>query len=50
MVIESEICDGDRLLSRARVAVVFVDPATGRAVAPPSEVRERLLASPGMGG
>ena len=30
MVIESEICDGDRLLARARVAMVFVDPATSR--------------------
>jgi acyl-CoA thioester hydrolase len=48
MVVESEICDADRLLSRARVAMVFVDPATGRADAPPAEVRERLLAAPGL--
>jgi acyl-CoA thioester hydrolase len=48
MVIESEICDGDRLLSRARVAMVFVDPVAQRAAAPPPEVRERLLAAPGL--
>jgi acyl-CoA thioester hydrolase len=48
MVIASEILDGDRLLARARVAMVFVDPATGRAQAPPEEVRERLLAAPGL--
>jgi acyl-CoA thioester hydrolase len=48
MVIASEILDGERLLARARVVMVFVDPATGRAEAPPSEVRERLLAAPGL--
>jgi acyl-CoA thioester hydrolase len=48
MVIASEILDGDRLLARARVAMVFVDPATGRAEAPPEAVRERLLAAPGL--
>src|SRR4051812_531350 len=48
MVIESEICDGERLLARARVAMVFVDPATSRPEAPPPEVRERLLAAPGL--
>ena len=48
MVIESEICDGERLLARARVAMVFVDPATSRPEAPPTEVRERLLAAPGL--
>ena len=48
MVIASEICDGDRLLARARVAMVFVDPATSRPQAPPAEVRERLLAAPGL--
>ena len=48
MVIASEICDGDRLLARARVAMVFVDPATSRPAAPPSDVRERLLAAPGL--
>jgi acyl-CoA thioester hydrolase len=48
MVIASEICDGDRLLSRARVAMVFVDPVSQRPAAPPPEVRERLLAAPGV--
>ena len=48
MVVESGIYDGDRLLSRARVAMVFVDPATSRPEAPPPEVRERLLAAPGL--
>jgi len=49
MVIASEICDGDRLLARARVAMVFVDPDTSRPQAPPAAVRERLLAAPGLG-
>jgi acyl-CoA thioester hydrolase len=44
MTLESEICDGDVLLSRARVTMVFVD-ATGRAVAPEPAYRERLLAA-----
>jgi acyl-CoA thioester hydrolase len=43
MTIESEICDGDRVLSRARVAMVFFDPATGRATPPPAAYKERLL-------
>ena len=48
MVVESGIYDGDRLLSRARVAMVFVDPETSRPAVPPPEVRERLLAAPGL--
>jgi acyl-CoA thioester hydrolase len=48
MVIASEIVDGDRLLARARVAMVFVDPDTSRPLAPPLVVRERLLAAPGL--
>jgi acyl-CoA thioester hydrolase len=43
MTIESEICDGDTVLSRARVAMVFFDPKTGRATPPPEAYRERLL-------
>jgi acyl-CoA thioester hydrolase len=43
MTIESEICDGDKVLSRARVAMVFFDPATGRATQPPAAYKERLL-------
>jgi acyl-CoA thioester hydrolase len=45
MVIESEIYDGGSVLSRARVAMVFFDPETQRAVAPPDELREPLLAA-----
>jgi acyl-CoA thioester hydrolase len=48
MVIASEFVDGGRLLARARVVMVFVDPATGKAEAPPAGVRERLLAAPGV--
>jgi acyl-CoA thioester hydrolase len=46
-VIESEICDGDRLLSRARVAMVFFDQETQRPVAPPAFYRDPLLAALG---
>ncbi len=42
MTVESEICDGDRVLSRAMVAVVFFDQETGRSTEPPAEFRERL--------
>ena len=35
MTIESEICDGDTVLSRARVAMVFFDPTTARPTPPP---------------
>jgi acyl-CoA thioester hydrolase len=42
MTIESAVCDGDTVLSRARVVVVFVDPATGRPSPPPADYRERL--------
>ena len=45
MTIESEICDGDTVLSRARVVMVFFDPATGPATPPPEAYRERLLAT-----
>jgi acyl-CoA thioester hydrolase len=43
--IESEICDGETVLSRARVVAVFVDPATGRPVSPAEDYRERLLSA-----
>ena len=36
--IESEIRDGDTLLSRARVVMVFFDPETGRSAEPPAAV------------
>jgi len=45
MTIESEICDGDTVLSRARSVIVFFDPAAGRSTAPPAAHRERLLAA-----
>ncbi len=45
MTIESEIVDGDQVLARARVVVVFFDGATQRAIAPPAAYRERLLAA-----
>jgi acyl-CoA thioester hydrolase len=48
MVIASEIVDGDRLLARARVVMVFVDPESGRSEAPPDAVRARLLQAPGL--
>ena len=43
--IESEICDGETVLSRARVVVVFVDPETQRPTAPPAAHRQRLEAA-----
>ena len=44
MTIESEIRDGDTVLSRARSVIVFFDPAPGRSTRPPTAYRERLLA------
>ncbi len=45
MTIEAVVADGDTVLSRARVVVVFVDPATGQAAPPPPGYRERLTAA-----
>ncbi len=45
MTIESEICDGDRVLSRARVAMVFFDQQTAQSAPPPDAYRERLVAA-----
>jgi acyl-CoA thioester hydrolase len=45
LTLESEIRDGETLLSRARVAIVFVDPETGRSAEPPEAYRARLLAA-----
>ena len=47
MTIESEICDGDVVLSRARVVMVFVDVRSGTAVVPGPDYRERLVAAAG---
>ncbi|MEQ4500511.1 acyl-CoA thioesterase [Nocardioides kribbensis] len=44
-VVESEIRDGDTVLARARVVLVFFDTATGRSVQPSEEVRAPLLAA-----
>lgn len=45
--IESVICDGETVLSRARVTIVFFDPATQRSATPPAIYRDRLLAALG---
>lgn len=45
VTIQSEIVDGDRVLARASVVLVFFDGATQRATAPPEIYRERLLAA-----
>ena len=45
MTIESDISDGDRVLARARVVVVFYDLHGGRSTEPAPEVREALLAA-----
>jgi acyl-CoA thioester hydrolase len=44
-VIESEIVDGDTLLARARVVIVFFDSQTQRAAVPPDAYREPMLAA-----
>jgi len=45
MTIESEICDGDTVLSRARVVMVLIDPDTGRAAPPPADYRDALTSA-----
>jgi acyl-CoA thioester hydrolase len=42
MTVESEICDGDTVLARARVTTVFFDLEAQRSVEPPAVLRERL--------
>jgi len=42
MTIESEICDRDEVLARARVTTVFFDLEAQRAVEPHAELRQRL--------
>ena len=44
ITLESEICDGDDVLARARVTTVFFDLETGRATPPHPDVRARLEA------
>ena len=43
--LEAEIRDGDELLARAVVTIVFVDPESGRSAEPPEEFRAPLLAA-----
>jgi acyl-CoA thioester hydrolase len=45
VTIESEICDGETVLSRSQVVTVFVDPSTGRPTAPLPAHHERLRAA-----
>lgn len=42
VTIESEICDGEDVLSRAKVVMVFFDPVTQRSAAPPESLMARL--------
>ncbi len=43
-VVESEIRDGDDVLARARVVLVFVDETSQRPAAPEPTIRQRLVA------
>ena len=45
LTIESEICDGDRVLSRAQVVAVWFDLATQRPMVPPVALRAALVAA-----
>jgi acyl-CoA thioester hydrolase len=42
MTVESEMCDGDTVLARARVTTVFYDLEAQRSVEPPEPLRDRL--------
>ncbi len=42
MTVDSEIVDGDAVLARCRVVVVFVDPATQRPTAPPDGLFDHI--------
>lgn len=44
MTVESEFGDGEAVLARAKVVVVFFDMVTSRSTEPDAEVRARLLA------
>jgi len=44
MTVESEILDGETLLARARIVVVFFDRTSNRSVEPSPELHERLAA------
>jgi acyl-CoA thioester hydrolase len=47
LVIESEIADGDRVLARARVVLVFFDPETQGPTEPPADYQDRLRKAAG---
>ena len=47
LTVDQEIRDGDQVLSRARVTLVWFDPASGGAAPLPASVRERALAAQG---
>ena len=46
MTLESEIADGETLLARSRVTLVFYDPETERSTEPSPEIRTLLTGSP----
>jgi acyl-CoA thioester hydrolase len=50
LTLESEIRDGETLLARARVTIVFVDAQSGRSVEPPEAYRAPLLAAQATAG
>ncbi|MBJ7357633.1 thioesterase family protein [Nocardioides sp.] len=45
LTLVSEIHDGETVLARARVTIVFVDPESGRSTEPPEAYRAPLLAA-----
>ena len=45
MTIESDIRDGERVLARARIVVVFYDTDQARSTEPDPELRARLEAA-----
>ncbi|MCY7396217.1 MAG: acyl-CoA thioesterase [Nocardioides sp.] len=44
-VMSSEICDGDTVMSRSRVVLVFFDSETDRSTEPPAAYRDPLVAA-----
>ena len=50
MIVESEICDGDAVLSRARVVMVFFDRETAAPADPPAGAARAAARRPGRRG
>jgi acyl-CoA thioester hydrolase len=50
MTVESEIADGETVLARAKVVVVFFDLTTNRSTEPPASARGQLMAAVASGG